>query len=104
MKISEIIDAVNKYHPDLGADYDGCDGVKSGNPDVECTGVVSALVPNIEVIRKTIELGYNFLYVHEPTYYLTPDYSEWKADFECEIYEKKKKLIEKGERAHGKRN
>ena len=94
MKISEVLEAVANYHPDLGPGYDGCDGIKSGNPDVECTGVVSALVPTIEVIQKTIELGANLLFVHEPTYYLTPDYSDWRADFDCKLYEKKKKLLD----------
>ncbi len=94
MKISEVLDKVAAYHPDLGPDYDGCDGIKCGDPSVECRGIVSALVPTVDVIRKTIDLGYNFLYVHEPTYYLTPDFSDWRADFDCEIYEKKKTLME----------
>ncbi|MCR5101366.1 MAG: Nif3-like dinuclear metal center hexameric protein [Butyrivibrio sp.] len=94
MKISEVLDKVAAYHPDLGPDYDGCDGIKCGDPNVECTGIVSSLVPTIDVIQRTIELGYNLLYVHEPTYYLTPDFPEWRADFDCSVYEEKKKLLE----------
>ena len=94
MKISEILENVAAYHPDFGPNYDGCDGVKCGNPNVECTGVVSALVPNVDVIKKTIELGANLLYVHEPTSYLTPDYPEWKADYTCDVYEEKMKLCQ----------
>ena len=67
MKITEVLDLVNGYHPDLGPSYNGCDGIKCGDPDKECTGIVSALVPNVDVIRKTIELGCNLLYVHEQT-------------------------------------
>lgn len=94
MKISEIIRGIEAYHPDLGTDYQGCDGIKAGNPEQECTGMVSALVPTIEVIRKTADLGCNFLYVHEPTSYLSPDFPEWKAQFSCSVYEKKRKLLD----------
>ncbi|MCR5669459.1 MAG: Nif3-like dinuclear metal center hexameric protein [Butyrivibrio sp.] len=96
MKISEVLERVAAYHPDLGKDYNGCDGVKCGDTDKECTGIVSALVPTIDVIKKTIELGANLLYVHEPTSYLTPDYPGWKADFECSVFEEKMKLLESG--------
>ncbi len=94
MKIREVTDAILKYHPQLPAEYDGCDGYKSGNPDAECTGIVAALVPTVEVIRKTAELGCNLLYVHEPSYYSTPDYPDWRAGFENKIYEEKRKLLE----------
>ncbi|MBO6197843.1 MAG: Nif3-like dinuclear metal center hexameric protein [Butyrivibrio sp.] len=93
MKISEVLERVASYHPDLGSDYNGCDGIKCGDPDQECTGIVSALVPIVDVIRKTIELGCNLLYVHEPTSYLTPDYPDWRADFDCEVYNEKMKLL-----------
>ena len=56
MKNEEVIDRILQFHPDI-PDYDGCDGYKSGNPSDECTGVVSALVPTVDVIRKTAELG-----------------------------------------------
>ena len=36
----------------------------------------------------------NFLYVHEPTSYLTPDLAGWKADFKCDVYDEKIKLAE----------
>lgn len=93
MKIHEVIEKILEYHPAFDADYDGCDGYKSGNPDAECTGIVSALVPTVEVIRKTAKLGCNLLYVHEPSYYSTPDYPDWRAGFDNEVYEEKRKLL-----------
>ena len=93
MTIQEILNRVSEYHPDLGEHYNGCDGIKQGDSLQECTGIVSALVPTIEVIRKTIELKANLLYIHEPTSYLTPDWPEWKADYECSTYNEKLKLI-----------
>lgn len=92
MTIQDVIKKIEGYHPDLGPSYNGCDGIKCGNPDVECTGIVTALVPTVDVIKKTAELGYNMLYVHEPTSYLTPDYPVWKADFKCDVYDEKIKL------------
>ena len=79
MTIQEVLTRVLEYHPDLGEGYDGCDGIKQGDSSQECTGIVSALVPTVDVIRKTIERKANLLYVHEPTSYLTPDWPEWKA-------------------------
>lgn len=93
MKITEVLDLVNGYHPDLGPSYSGCDGIKCGDPNKECTGIVSALVPNVDVIRKTIDMGCNLLYVHEPTSYLTPDEPGWKADYKCDVYEEKMQLL-----------
>lgn len=93
MTIQEILDRVSEYHPDLGEDYHGCDEVKFGDCSQECTGIVSALVPTVDVIRRTIELKANLLYVHEPVSYLTPDWSEWKADYKCRIYDEKLKLL-----------
>ena len=55
MKIREIVDRILDYHPHLEG-YKGCDDYKCGDPDIECTGVVTALTPNITVIRKAIEL------------------------------------------------
>lgn len=95
MKIKEVVNKILAYHPTFDETYDGCDGYKSGNPEMECTGVVSALVPTIEVIRKTAQLGCNLLYVHEPSYYVTPDYPEWRAEFSNQIYEEKRELLDR---------
>ena len=94
MKISDVIGKILDYHPKFPDDYAGCDGYKSGNPDAECTGVVCALVPTVEVIKKTAELGCNLLYVHEPTFYCSPDYPDWRAGFENRVYEEKKALLD----------
>ena len=94
MKISDVIGKILDYHPKFPDDYAGCDGYKSGNSDAECTGVVCALVPTVEVIKKTAELGCNLLYVHEPTFYCSPDYPDWRAGFENRVYEEKKALLD----------
>ncbi|HCA33998.1 MAG TPA: hypothetical protein DEP00_02640 [Lachnospiraceae bacterium] len=92
MTIKEILKRVAEYHPDLGPDYQGCDGIKVGDPDKECTGIVSSLVPTVEVIRKCAAAGANLLFIHEPTSYLSPDWPQWKADYDCSVYDEKIKL------------
>ena len=94
MKIYEVIEAIKNYHPQFPEDCDGCDSYKSGDPEIECTGVVCALSPNINVIKKAIGLHANLIVVHEPTYYTSKDSDHWPEDFENRIYEEKRKLLE----------
>jgi putative NIF3 family GTP cyclohydrolase 1 type 2 len=68
MTIQSIIDGILAYHPDIG-DRRTCDVVIGGDPDVECTGVLVSIAPTVDVIRKAMELGANFIFVHEPTFY-----------------------------------
>ena len=93
MKIKEVIEKILAYHPHLEG-YHGCDDYKSGDPEMECTGIVTALTPNIVVIRKAIELNANLIVVHEPTYYTSQDGPGWFEDFDNEIYVEKHKLLE----------
>lgn len=92
MKISEVIDKILDYHPHL-EDYTGCDEYKCGDPEQECTGVVSALVPTVEVIRQAAALGCNLIVTHEPISYQTPDFPEWKGRFPNKVYEAKQQLL-----------
>lgn len=96
MKIMDIINEVEHYYPSLGEHYDGCDGVKFGDVNQECTGIATAIVPSIHVIEEAIHHDCNLLYVHEPSFYLTPDFPSWKADFSCETYERKVELLKAG--------
>ena len=93
MKIYEVVDQILKYHPKL-LGYKGCDGYKFGNPNKVCTGIASALVPTVDVIKKAAEFNCNLLYVHEPTFYSTCDFSGWKAGYTNKVYEEKCELLE----------
>lgn len=92
MKIKDVIGKILDYHPDFGPDYDGCDNYKCGNPELECSGIVVALAPTVNVIRKTIELGANLIIVHEPTFYSSLD-GDWNQDFRNRVYEEKLSLL-----------
>ena len=50
MKISEIIAKVEAYHGPLAEGRRTCDIVQYGDPDKECTGVVTTCCPTAEVI------------------------------------------------------
>lgn len=93
MKNREIVEKILAYHPQL-PNYHGCDDWKCGDPEAECTGVVSALVPTVNVIKKAIELGANLLIVHEPTFYTSEDGPGWFEDFPNAVYDEKRKLID----------
>ena len=60
-----------------------------------CKGIATALVPTVDVIRRTAELGCNLLVVHEPIFYSTEDYPDWRAGGTNSVYEEKKALLEK---------
>lgn len=92
MKIREVIEKIKAYHPAVDEALT-CDGYKCGDGENECTGIVSALVPTVNVIKRTIDLGANLLIVHEPTYYLTPDYPEWRANFPNAVQREKQSLL-----------
>lgn len=95
MKNHEVIELLLKYHPSFPKEYCGCDDYKCGNPNDECSGIVVALVPTIQVIRKAIELNANLIIVHEPTFYTSMDEPRWSEKFNNSVYEEKKELITK---------
>lgn len=92
MKNYEIVDKILRYHPQL-TDYQGCDEYKYGNPRDECTGVAVALVPTVEVLRQMADRGLNLLITHEPIFYQTPDFPEWKGNFANSVYAEKCRLL-----------
>ena len=94
MKIKEVINRILDYHPRFPDSYDGCDSYKCGDPEAECTGIVTALTPTINVIRKAIGLNANLIVVHEPTFYTSEDKDGWFEDYPNEVYEEKRKLLD----------
>jgi len=94
MTNAEVVAKILAYHPQFPADYNGCDNWKCGNPEDECTGIVTALAPTINVIKKAIELGANLIVVHEPTFYTSEDGPGWFEDFENRVYDEKRALLD----------
>ncbi len=94
MTIQEVINALVDYHPHMKANPNApqTDVIKFGDPTVECTGVVVTCTPTVEVIRKTAELGANFLIAHEPLFWNHEDKTDWLED--NRLYQQKKQLLE----------
>ena len=91
MKISEIIEKLNAFHPPMEAPHT-CDVVKCGAPEQECSGIVVCCFASYDVIKKAAELGANLVITHEPLFYDETDSGEWMGN--DPVYAAKKKLID----------
>jgi len=67
------------------------DTLKAGNRDIQVTGIVTTMFATIEVIRKAIALGANFIIAHEPTFYNHQDATTWLAN--DDVYRYKADLL-----------
>jgi len=67
------------------------DTLKAGSRDIQVTGIVTTMFATIEVIRKTIALGANFIIAHEPTFYNHQDETAWLAN--DDVYRYKAELL-----------
>jgi putative NIF3 family GTP cyclohydrolase 1 type 2 len=67
------------------------DTLKAGNRDIKVTGVVTTMFATVEVIKKTIALGANFIIAHEPTFYNHQDETTWLAN--DDVYRYKADLL-----------
>ena len=77
--VKQIIDLFMKQVP--GAPFaNTVDTLKSGSPDTVVTGIVTTMFATIDVIRKAIDLGANFIIAHEPTFYNHLDATDWIKD------------------------
>ena len=74
-----------------GAAIKTVDNLKSGTEDMEITGIVTTMFATIDVIKKAIALGANFIIAHEPTFYSHEDDTSWlKTD---PVYQYKSELL-----------
>ncbi|MFI5161319.1 MAG: Nif3-like dinuclear metal center hexameric protein [Sphingobacteriales bacterium] len=76
--VEQIMD---KFIAEVGvAIFPTVDTLKSGSPDTVVTGVLTTMFATIDMIRKAIGLGANFIIAHEPTFYNHQDDTEWLKD------------------------
>lgn len=88
--VGQIMDLFIKQVPG-GALTTTVDTLKSGNKDIKVTGIVTAMFATIEVIRKAIDLGANFIIAHEPTFYNHTDDTGWLQN--DDVYQYKANLL-----------
>jgi putative NIF3 family GTP cyclohydrolase 1 type 2 len=92
LTIQNVIDLILKTIP--GAPFDKTvDTIKSGSADQKVKGIVTTMFSTIEVIKKTAELGANFIIAHEPTFYNHQDETDWLKD--NDVYQFKHQLLDK---------
>lgn len=92
MKVKEVIDCLLDNTCGKQRLTHTCDIQTTGDSDMEVTGIVITFMATVEVIRRTIEAGANFIITHEPTGFNGKDDTDW-----CEndsVYLAKKKLLE----------
>jgi Uncharacterized conserved protein len=99
MRISEIIRRMKKYHKGEvnGIAIDEAktrDKVLYGNPEQECTGIVTSCWASVDVIRKAQELGANLIIVHEALFWNHGDHIDWLLEQENKTFLDKKKLLD----------
>ena len=91
MKIYEVIEKICAFHPPMDRERT-CDVFKCGDPQQECTGIVTTCYASLNVVRQAIRLGANLIIVHEPTFYSDPDQTDWLKG--VMPYEEKRRLLD----------
>jgi putative NIF3 family GTP cyclohydrolase 1 type 2 len=77
--VQSIIDTILKEVP--GAPLpDTVDTIKSGDGGAVVTGIVTTFIATMDVLRKAVDLGANFIITHEPTYFNHRDDVSWLAN------------------------
>lgn len=85
MIIREVIERIEANYPPVAKDT--VDSVVFGSTEQEVKGIVTTCCATVEVIRKTIELGYNLIITHEPTFYIHEDSTDYLSG--DPVYEEK---------------
>ena len=83
--VGDIMDLFIKEVPG-GVLTNTVDTLKAGNRDIPVTGIVTTMFATIEVIRKAIDLGANFIIAHEPTFYNHTDDTSWLQNDDVYTY------------------
>jgi putative NIF3 family GTP cyclohydrolase 1 type 2 len=88
--VKQIMDKFTGQVPG-GVKSETVDTLKAGSPDTIVTGIVTTMFATIDVIRKTIDKGANFIIAHEPTYYNHADNTTWLQN--DDVYQYKADLL-----------
>ncbi len=89
--VGDIMDAFISEVP--GAPFSNTvDTLKAGNRDIKVTGIVTTMFATLEVIKKAMAAGANFIIAHEPAFYNHTDETGWLEN--DEVYQYKKNLLQ----------
>jgi putative NIF3 family GTP cyclohydrolase 1 type 2 len=91
MNVREVVEVILAVNGGRKLDKT-CDQLIEGNWEHQVTGVFTTFMATVDVIRRTIAMGYNLIITHEPTYFTGLDKTDWlKSD---PVYQRKKTLID----------
>ena len=99
MKINEVIQKMKKYHRGIaqGKPIDDAttrDQILYGNPDQECTGIVTTCYASVDVIRKANACGANLIISHEALFWNHGDHTDWLEEAQNKTFLAKKQLLD----------
>ena len=100
MKICDAIQIMKNYCKGIGFDGNPIDESKTrdkilyGNPNQEITGIITTCYASVDVVKKAIESGANFIIVHEALFWNHGDHTDWLQD--NNTFKEKKKLLDEG--------
>ncbi len=98
MKINEVIRRIKKYHK--GDSFAGHpikeettrDQILYGDPNKECTGIVTTCWATADVIRQAYQKGANLIICHEALFWNHGDHTDWLSN--NSVFLKKKELLD----------
>ena len=99
MLISEVINNIKAY---CKGEWNGIkidenntrDKILYGNPDQECTGIVTTIYASVDVIKKAHELNANLIICHEALFYNHGDHQDWLKENNNQTYLAKSQLLD----------
>lgn len=99
MKISEVVTKMKAYHKGIvnGNPIDEeqtRDKILYGNPDQECTGIVTTCWASVDVIHQAKELGANLIICHEALFWNRGDRTDWLMEQGNKTFLAKKQLLD----------
>lgn len=99
MKIVTVIEKMKAYHKGefAGKKIDETttrDKILYGNPDQECTGIITSCWASVDVIKAAIKAKANLIIAHEALFWNHGDHTEWLEESKNETFLKKKQLLD----------
>lgn len=99
MRIQTIIDKIKAYHKGSihGKPIDEettRDKILYGNPDQECTGIITTCWASVDVISEAIKKKANLIIAHEALFWNHGDHIDWLKESKNETFRKKQELLD----------
>lgn len=99
MKIATVIEKMKAYHKGeyAGKKIDEAttrDKILYGDPDQECTGIITSCWASVDVIKEAIKAKANLIIAHEALFWNHGDHTEWLEESKNETFLAKKQLLD----------